>query len=173
MYLREMTSKVLDAHPEIEAMGIESPPFGEQFSEGLYGLFVQVNEVAFRRRLDVVHFDPSTVKALARMDPKIRRGRLTKQDMVDAARGDTGIKRWNHNEADAFIIARSTARFWELVHGRLDVDELTPAEAHSFARIHTFKRGRRAGQTKKAGLVFKENSRYFRFSQLAPEDVEI
>lgn len=172
IYLRERTCELLERYP-VEAMGVESPLYGEEFSEGMYGLFVQVNEAAYLSRKDVVYFDPTSLKSLARMDPKVRRGRMEKADMVDAARGDTGIQRWNHNEADAFIVARQAARFWNFVNGKISEDELTPSERNSYARIHTYTRGRNAGKTTRAGLAFKENSRYFRFSQLAPEDVDV
>src|SRR5215467_3711294 len=59
--LRGEISSMLDRYPVIEAVGVESPPFGEQFSEGLYALFVFVNEAVWSRRRDVVHFDPGTV----------------------------------------------------------------------------------------------------------------
>jgi len=165
MYLRESIGRVIDEHPEIQAVGVESPPMGEQWSEGLYGLFVVVNEAVYLRRKDVVYFDPSTVKMLAKGDPKLRPGKMFKADMVEAAKADTGIKgRFNHNEADAYHIARFAARFWELFNGKLDTEDLTPSEHQAFAKIHTFVRGKRAGQTEYHGALFKENKRFFRFS---------
>ena len=173
VFLRQAVLKVLDEYPEVEAVGVESPPFGEQFSEGLYGLFVEVNEAVFIRRKDVVYFDPLTVKLLAKMDPSVRKGQMDKSDMVEAAKADTGIKKWNHNEADAFIIARSAARFWDFCDNRIPEDELTPSERHVFARKHTYQRGRKAGRTIKKGTVYREDDRFFRFSELTPEDVKI
>lgn len=114
MFLREAVTKVLDAYPAVEAVGVESPPFGESYSEGLFALFLYVNEAVLTRLKDVVYFDPLRVKLLAKMDPEVRRGTMDKGDIVDAAKQDTGINRWNHNEADAYIIARSAARFWDL-----------------------------------------------------------
>jgi Holliday junction resolvasome RuvABC endonuclease subunit len=173
MFLRKALGKILDEYPEVEAVGVESPPFGEIWSEGLYGLFLYVNEALFTRRKDVVYFDPLRVKALAKMDPSVRRGRMDKGDMVEAAKADTQIKRWNHNEADAYIIARSAARFWEFFRGDLEEDELTPSEQQVFTATHTFKRGQRAGKTVKKGVVFKEGDRFHRFSLLNPSDVVI
>jgi hypothetical protein len=171
MYLRESVGSVLDAYPEIEAIGVESPPFGELWSEGLYGLFLYVNESIFLRRKDVVYLDPKRVKLMAKMDSSIRKGRMDKSDMVEAARAETGIKRWNHNEADAYIIARSAAGFWQFYRGELTEADLFPAELQTFLKVHTFTRGKRAGKTVKQGLLFKENDRFFRFSQLNAEDV--
>lgn len=173
MYLRAAVGEVMDAYPEIENLGVESPPFGEQFSEGLYGLFLYVNEAIFIRRKDVVYFDPSTVKSMAKMDPSIRKGTMDKRDMIDAAKVDSGVSRWNHNEADAYIVARSAARFWEFIDGYLKEDELTPAEHHAFLHKHTFKKGRRAGRTVKRGLVFREEDRFFLFSSLEPNDTVV
>jgi len=173
MFLRESVGRLLDEFPEVEAIGVESPPFGEQFSEGLYGLFLYVLEAIFLRRKDVVFFDPLTVKLLAKMDNRIRRGTMDKRDMIDAAKADTGIKSWNHNEADAFIVGRSAARFWDFQKGHLCEDELTHSEKHSFARTRTLQKGARAGQVVKKGLVFREDDRFFQFSLLDPSDVNV
>lgn len=173
MYLRTAIGKLLDSYPEIQNVGVESPPFGEQFSEGLYGLFLQVNEAVFLRRKDVVFFDPQTVKRLAKMDPNIRRGTMDKGDMIEAAKTDSTIKRWNHNEADAYIVARSAARFWEYRKEILDEEELTPAERQAFINTHFRGRGIQTLIAENRGIAFKENNRFFAFSLLAPEEVTV
>lgn len=165
--LREEIKALLDRYLLIEAVGVESPPFGEQFSEGLYALFVMVNEAVWSRRRDVVHFDPGTVKMLAKVDPASRKGKMFKSDMIEAAKQDTGVCRWNADEADAYHIARFAARFWSLLRGEITVSDLTPSEYQAFAREHTFVRGKRAGQTVQTGAVFKEDRRFFRFSSLS------
>lgn len=169
--LRGLLMDLLASHPQIQAVGIESPPFGESYSEGLYGLFVYVCEAVYQHRKDVVFFDPQTVKRLVRMDPSIRKGSMDKSDMVEAARADTGILkgRFNHNEADAYHIARFAARFWEFVNGELTEADLVPSERNAFYKVRQFKRGLRAGQTTVTGLAFKENARFFRFSQIPLE----
>lgn len=165
--LRESVSGLLVTYPQVEAVGVESPPFGALWSEGLYGLFLYVTEAIRRHKKDVVYFDPTTVKMLAKGDPKARPGKMTKGDMVDAVKADTGLRgRLNHNEADAYLIGRSAARFWEFLGGIVTEEELTPAEWQAFAKVHTFTRGERAGQTVRQGAVYKENQRFFRFSQL-------
>lgn len=164
--LRECVVDLLDDHPEVHVVGVESPPFGEQWSEGLYALFMFVNEALFLRRRDVVHFDPVTVKLLAKGDPKARQGKMFKSDMIQTASADTSPSiRWNHNEADAYVIARSAARFWQSREGTLLVEGLTPAERHVFARSHTYVRGARKGETERKGLLYREGERFFRFSQ--------
>lgn len=172
-YLRDTVGQLLDEYPEIEAVGVESPPFGEGWSEGLYGLFLYVNEAVMLRRKDVVYFDPLRVKLMAKMDPNVRKGSMDKGDMVDASKQDTGIKKWNHNEADAYIIARSAARFWDRYYDRITDRELTPSEIQVFLNIHTFTRGKKAGKTIGTGILFKEGDRFYRFSQLKVEDLII
>lgn len=173
MYLREAIGRLLDEFQEIEAVGVESPVFKEQASEAMYGLFLYVNEALMLRRKDVVYFDPLRVKLLAKMDPKIRQGTMDKRDMIDAAQQDTGIKKWNNDEADAYIIARSAARFWDLHAGRIAEDELTPAEDAIFRAAHTFTRGAKAGKTIKKGILFKEGDRFYQFSDLSPGELLI
>jgi Holliday junction resolvasome RuvABC endonuclease subunit len=167
MTLRDSIDGIIVQYPQIEAVGIESPPFGELWSEGLYALFVYVNEVVYTRRKDVVYFDPGTVKMLAKGDPKVRKGKMFKQDMVAAAKADTGIRgAFNHNEADAYLVAKFTARFWQLVKGQISGEDLTPSEHQAFVKIHTFTRGERAGETVRLGAVYKEGKRFYRFSLL-------
>jgi hypothetical protein len=172
MQMRARLVDLIESYPEIRVVGVESPPYGEGWSEGLYGLFLYVNEAIYLSRKDVVYFDPLTVKLLAKMDPGVRRGKMDKGDMVGAAKAETGIKRWSNDEADAYIIGRGAARFWELEYKELGDEELTPSERHSFTRVHTFKRGSKAGRTVRDGLIFRENDRFFRFSKLPIESDE-
>jgi len=177
LFLRENIQTTLDEFPEIQIVGVESPPFGEAWSEGLYGLFLYVNEAVYTRRRDVVHFDPLTVKLLAKEDPLVRRGKMFKADMVAMAKADTGIARWNADEADAYHIARFAARFLLLLDGHIDEDVLLPSERHVFLRQRVLLRGGKTaiikskttaleGRTVGLGTVFRENDRFFRFSKL-------
>jgi hypothetical protein len=172
IYLRTQLIHLISEYAEIQAVGVESPPFGENFSEGLYALFVYVNEALYLLRKDVVYFDPLTVKLLTKMDPNVIQGTMDKNSMIVAARAETDIRNWNNNTADAYLIGRSTARFWRFESGEITLENLTPAEAHSFSRVHTFTRGAKAGQTKCDGLVFREGDRFFKFSHLPPSLIE-
>ena len=171
MEFRDHVARLLTEHPSIEAVGVESPVYGEQWSPGLYALFVYVNEVVFTHRKDVVFFDPGTVKMLAKIDPRARKGKMFKTDMVDAAKADMpGFKgRLNHNEADAYHVARFAARFFLRLNGRITDDDLTPSEEKAFSSVHTFTKGERAGQEVRSGAIYKENSRFYLFSR-APAD---
>lgn len=173
MFLRQAVSEILDAYPEVTRVGVESPPFGEQWSEGLYGLYLYVTEALFTHRVDVVSFDPARVKSLARGDASVRRGRMEKRNMIEAAQADTDIKSWDHNEADAYLVARSAARFWDFLDGYLKEDELTPSELTVFLATHKFVRGQRAGKTVRKGVVFKEGDRFHQFSKLQLADTTI
>ena len=163
--MRESVGSLLDKYLLVQAVGVESPPFGELWSEGLYGLFLMVNEAIWKRRRDVVFFDPGTLKMLVKEDPQVRKGKMYKSDMVDAVKADTGLRGvLNHNEADAYHIARYAARFWLLLRGVIAEADLTPSEFKAFAKIHKITRGPRAGLEVKSGAIFKENHRFFRFS---------
>jgi Holliday junction resolvasome RuvABC endonuclease subunit len=166
MGLRDRIIRLINTYPDVQIIGVESPPFGELWSEGLYGLFLYVNEAIFLSKKDVVFFDPSTVKLLAKEDPNVRTGKMFKSDMVAMAKADTGVKRWNSDEADAYIIARFAARFYLLLNKQITDDVLLPSERHVFLRSHTFLRGKFSGETKKFGTIYRENERFFRFSQL-------
>jgi hypothetical protein len=165
--LRKNLQDLLLKYLFIEAVGVESPPFGELWSEGLYALFLVVNEAIWSCRKDVVYFDPLTVKMLVKEDPKLRKGKMFKSDMINAARAETGVSKWNADTADAYHISKFTARFWMLFRGEITEKDLTPSELRAFLRIHTFIRGKKEGQTIKSGTLFKENQRFFRFSLLA------
>jgi hypothetical protein len=169
--MRSELVRLLEKYPDVRAVGVESPPYGEQFSEGLYALFVFVNEAIYLSRKNVVYFDPKTLKMLAKMDPNVRRGTMDKLDMIEAAKADTGIRRWTNDEADAYLISRSASRFWEFETGLITAEDLTPSEAHSFHRVHTFVRGAKAGKTERRGLIFREDDRFYRFEQV-PADPE-
>ena len=170
---RELLISLLDRYPLVEGVAVESPPFGELWSEGLYGLFLYVNEALYIRRKDVVFFDPKTLKSLVKMDPKIIKGKMGKGEMVEFAMADAGLKRpINHNEADAYHLARFAARFWEFRSGVLTEADLTPSELNTFARTHTYVQGKRAGETTMRGTVYRENDRFFRYSLLGATDVQ-
>ena len=177
LFLRDCIGSVLDEFPEIQIVGVESPPFGEAWSEGLYGLFLYVNEAVYLRRRDVVHFDPLSLKLLAKEDPSVRQGKMFKADMVAMAKADTGISRWNADEADAYHIAQFAARFLLVLDGHIDEDVLSPSERHVFLRQKVITRGGKTaiiksktsaveGRTVGLGTLFRENDRFFRFSKV-------
>jgi hypothetical protein len=163
--LRACVCDLLDGWPEVTHVGVESPPFGELWSEGLYGLFLYVNEAIYTRKRDVVYFDPLTLKYLTKEDPTLRQGKMFKADMIALAKADTGIVKWSADEADAYHLARFAARFWSLMDGTITQDVLLPTEQRVFLREQTFTKGKHKGETHQDGTIFRENDRFFRFSE--------
>lgn len=162
---------------DVTRVGCEYPIFNDLWSEGMYGLFLYTCEALREARVDLVFFSPPQVKAHARafLDrPKVA-GKLwvmQKGDMVEAARTATGgVGQWNHNEADAFWVAHTAARFWGHLDGVIGEGELTAEEQKQFRNIHTYQRGKRAGQTKKTGILYREDERFFRWSLKENGDV--
>jgi hypothetical protein len=151
-------------------LGVESPVYGELYSEGMYGLFLYVSEALWQEGCDVAFFTPGQTKAHARRflkrPMKPTKWKMGKPDMIEAAKTDAGGKgRWSHDEADAYWAARTGARFWQFYEGLLAVEDLSEEERHQFTKIHTFKKGRRAGKTIKPGLLYREDDRFFRWSE--------
>jgi hypothetical protein len=152
-------------------VGVESPVFGASYSEGMYGLFLYTCEALRAEHCDVVFLSPGQGKVHARAilnRPKVagHEWKMQKADMVEATKRDTGSKRaWNHNEADAYWIARTASRFWQFHDGLITKTDLTPLELKQFSEIHTSTRGDHAGETDLKGLLFREGERFFRWSQ--------
>ena len=169
--MRENVLGILDKYPGITRLGCESPVFKELYSEGMYGLFLYTCEAMRQGRKDVVLFSPPQMKTHARalLDRPVIGGKvwvMGKPDMVEAAQVDTGgAGRWNHNEADAYWVARTAARFWLHHDGVLAATDLTIAEQKQFTEIQTIQRGKRAGQTVERGILYREDERFFRWSR--------
>jgi hypothetical protein len=170
VFMRE-SLRALIREQDPDKVGIESPIFHNLFSEGMYGLFLYSNEALRLERRDVVFFAPEQGKAHAREAIRRPKGwKMLKGDMVEAAKADTGGRGvWNHNEADAYLIGKLAARFWAFLAGTLTEESLTPVERKQFALIHTFQRGKRAGQVEKRGLIYREEDRFFLWSEAPAE----
>jgi hypothetical protein len=158
---------VRDVKPD--AVGIEFPVFNDLWSEGMYGLFLYSCEGLKLEGQDVVFWSPMQVKSHARETlgrPKIdgKQWRMDKPDMVDAAKLDTGGGRWNHNEADAYLVARLASRFWLMHHDLIKERELTSVERRFFLEIKKHVRGKKAGRTVLKGVLYREDERFFRWS---------
>ena len=144
-------------------VGCESPVFGESYSEGLYGLYLYNCEAMRSVGVDVVFLSPGQIKEHAFHFLKRPKGwKMNKPDMVEAAKLDAGMtKNLNHNEADAYWAARIAGRFWQLHAWALSMDELTPTERRQFGLIHTYSKGKKAGDTERKGILYREDERFF------------
>jgi Holliday junction resolvasome RuvABC endonuclease subunit len=165
-YLREQVTELLAEHdPDI--VSCESPIFNDLYSEGMYALFMYVNEAVWQAKKDIVFFSPGQLKNQALTVLKRPDGwKMEKEDMVMAAKRLLSLKKnINHNEADALWAARAGARFHALLTEEIAESDLHPTEHEQFLKTHTYVRGKKAGQTVKSGLMYKEGKRYFLFSR--------
>jgi hypothetical protein len=151
----------------VTRVGVEYPVFKDLYSEGMYGLFLYTCEALHKAKVDVIFFSPMQVKAHARLVLGRPDGwKMMKPDMVEAAKKDTQTTMtWNHNEADAYWVAWVASRFWKLHDGVIKADDLTPVELQQFMKVHTFLRGKKEGQTVHTGIFYREDERFFRWSQ--------
>lgn len=165
MDMRERLRALLrEAQPD--KVGIEYPVFNDLWSEGMYGLFLYSCEALKTENMDVVFWSPMQVKAFARdIIPRPKGWKMMKADMVEAAKVDSGKGVWNHNEADAYHVARLAARFWLFHDGQIGEDDLTETETRYFTQIKTFVRGKKAGRVEHRGMVYREGDRFFLWSQ--------
>lgn len=167
----EMRESVIGLVSEtgLTRVGLEFPIFNDIWSEGMYGLFLYACEALREAHCDVVFFSPGQIKAHARTFIERPKGwKMDKPDMIEAAKADTGGKgRWNHNEADAYGVAKAAARFWSLYDNVIKLEDLTPLERKQFTEIHQFVKGKRKGQTKVKGILFREDERFFCWSKEA------
>jgi Holliday junction resolvasome RuvABC endonuclease subunit len=149
-----------------DRVSIEYPVFGELYTAGMYGLFLFTCEALHAERMDVVFWAPLQIKSHAREAIGRPSGwRMDKPDMIEAAREDTGGGRWNHNEADAYLAALLGARFWLLYEQQITEDDLTPTEKRMFTEVHRYVRGKKAGREEKRGVLYREDERFFTWSQ--------
>lgn len=151
----------------VKRTGVEYPVFNDLWSEGMYGLFLYTCEALRQENVDVVFFSPGQIKAHAhRFLKRPKKWKMMKPDMVEAAKTDTGGRgRWNHNEADAYWVSRSAARFWLLYDGVIRMEDLTPLELKQFTEIHKYSRGKRAGDIAIRGILYREDERFFVWSK--------
>ena len=143
-------------------IGLEFPVFNNLWSEGMYGLFLFTCEALKQTNSNVVFWAPLQVKAHTRLLLDRPKGwKMDKKDMVEAAKLDANVGRINHNEADAYHVARLASRFWQLYAGEIQEKDLNKVEKKYFLNVHTFKKGRKAGRTVKSGVMYREDERFF------------
>jgi Holliday junction resolvasome RuvABC endonuclease subunit len=175
IHFRAMVKNLLEKY-EIEAVGIESPAYGGgPFSETHFGLMMFSIEVIFEKRLDCVLFDPETLKFLAKVDPKKRKGKMNKIDMQRYVSIDTNTpKLINNNEADAYCVAKFSSRLIHLVNGDIDPEDLTESEKWTFMdKAKKRKNAKKQIVVKRTAHIFRENSRFFRFSKIPEGNVNL
>lgn len=166
-YLRsELTELIKTYNPE--AVGLESPVFHSTYSEGMYALYMFTQEALKSSCINTVVFSPMQIKSLARTIVGLpKKTKMGKPQMCQAARKDTSTNRrtkWDHNEADAYLMAVFGARYWEFFTEKISEEDLNREENNIFCKAHTYKRGKHAGETEYRGIIYKENKRFFLWS---------
>jgi hypothetical protein len=158
-----------------DKVAIEYPIFNDLWSEGMYGLFLFSCEALFESESDVVFFAPSQLQAFVHRYLKRPIGwRIGKEDMIEAAKEDTGgVGRWSSDEADAYIAAFFGGRFWEfqggLVESCVTESDLTIYQNKVFSEIRRPTRGKQAGEVLKKGIIHREDERFFLWSKYDEE----
>ena len=66
---------------------------------------------------------------------------------------------------DAYWVGRTAGRFWQLIEGTIEVADLSELEARHFTAYEKFVRGKKAGKVKRKGITYKENDRFFKWSE--------
>lgn len=167
MHFQSLINSLIERY-EPDAVGIESPAYSAgPFQSIHFGLMMFSLVPVFEKRINCALFDPATLKLLAKGDPKEKRGAMGKLDMQRKVQLDTlDSNVIDNNEADAYLVAYFTARLVQLMNGKLDPSQLTPAEKRVFIlRTKTIKT--MAGKKiKRVGHVFRENSRFYEYSRI-------
>jgi hypothetical protein len=164
MYLRErLREKIAELDPDV--VGLEHPVMNEDYSEGMYGLFLFSMEAIKGHAKDMVLIGPPQAKKFAKDILDRPKGwSMGKMDMCMAAAHDAGGGNWDHNEADAYLVAVFAGRFWKFYVDDLHEDELTKYEKKTFTHMRTITKGKRAGKLDIKGFLHREGDRFFLWS---------
>jgi Holliday junction resolvasome RuvABC endonuclease subunit len=174
MHFRSLVGSLIQRY-KVDAVGIESPAYqAGPFQRIHFGLMMYSLEAIFERRLDCVLYDPATLKLLAKGDPEKRKGDMSKLDMQRKVQLDTMDPNViDNNEADAYLIAKFTARFSRFRSGDLDPASLEPSEKRVFLERTRRVKTMTGVVRKRVAHVFRENSRFFNFSQIPRGEVSL
>lgn len=175
IHFRAMVQDLIERY-SVAAVGIESPAYGGgPFSETHFGLMLFSLESIFSYRLDCILFDPGTLKFLAKIDPDKKKGKMSKLDIQRFVSNDrNNPKLINNDEADAYVVAKFATRMIDLADGNLDPKKLSPSEFQVFlGRTRTVKGRTGVKRIKKTAHIFRENSRFFRFSRVPRGNVDL
>jgi len=175
LHFQSFVEDLLRKFPEIKAVGIESPAFeAGPFQSIHFGLMMFSQIPVFEYRKDLVLYDPTTLKYLAKEDPKKKKGMMSKADMQRAVQLDTmDTKVIDNNEADAYLIALYTARFLEMNSGNVDPKNLTPSEFAVFLGRKRKVKTVAGDKVKRIAHAFRANSRYYQFSSVPRGSVKL
>lgn len=175
LHFQALVEDLLRRFPGVKAVGMESPAYeAGPFQTIHFGLMMFSQVAVFDRRKDLVLFDPTTLKYLAKEDPVKRKGLMGKADMQRRVQLDTmDVKIIDNNEADAYLIALYTARFLDMQDGVIDLKSLTPSERAVFIGRKRKIKTAAGTKTRRVAHAFRENSRFFQFSLIPQGSVKL
>ncbi len=169
---RDLVDRVMKMHNP-DCVGMESPAYTGAFQVVHHGLMLYAMEAVFYNRRDLVLFDPSTLKSLLRGMTGCT-GAINKADVQRWVSLDTmDASVINHNQADAYALGFNAARFFSLLGGHLAPESLNEYEAKIFLERTKTVKTLKGPIQKNMAHAFRENQRYFRFSQIATGDVKL
>lgn len=172
LHFQALVKDLLDRYPEIDVVGIESPAYSAgPFQSIHFGLLQFSMASVFHARKDCVLFDPATREYLVRQDPKLNKGKVQKSDVQRYVQLDTmDTEILNDNEADAYVIGKFAARFMCLIKQKLSPDDLTVSEKRVFLEKKKSVKNLSGKTDKRTAHAFRENDRFFMFSQIPEGD---
>jgi len=168
IHFRSLVSSLL-SNFQVDLVGIESPAYGGgEYSERHFGLMLFCLEPIFNARIDCVLFDPTTLKYLT------GKARASKQDMQRFVRlSRMATSDLQSDEADAYCVAYFSYRFMQLKNGLISPSDLTDAEKWTFLERKKKIKKSILNKTKRTAYIFRENSRFFNFSQIPAGTIEL
>lgn len=168
IHFRSLVADLLKRY-KVDLVGLESPAYGGgEYSERHFGLMMFSLEAIFEKRKDCVLFDPATVKFLT------GKGQADKQDIQRYVQLDQmNPDPMQSDEADAYCVAKFTTRFMELKQGIINPDELTDNERQTFLKRKKKVKHAIGAITKKTAMIYRENNRFFRFSQIPKGSIKL
>jgi Holliday junction resolvasome RuvABC endonuclease subunit len=155
---------------DVDVVGVESPAFtAGPFSTTHFALMMFISEVVFERRKDFVLFDPTTLKLIS-----AGKSTASKSEMQRAVQLDRmSTELTQADEADAYHIGKSAARFTMLRKGLLGPEDLDENEKHVFLKREKKSKKASSKPVRKVAHIFRANSRYFEFSRVPPGSVSL
>jgi hypothetical protein len=155
LYQRERLNALLREHPDIAWVGTETPAFGRSYSEGMYALYVQVQQAVWHHRKRFVLLGIATLKSMGSLHLPGYTGVMDKPEMIKAATRILGAScpsKLNHNIADSVVAGWTTWRFARLAEGDLSPETVTTKERASLV-------GTQSKSSK--GILTREGERWF------------
>lgn len=169
MHFRSYVKDLLNKW-DVKVVGIESPAYGGgPFSERHFSLMMFSLEAIFEKRIDVVLFDPTTLKLLA-----TGKGNADKADMQNAAKIHRNCPDIiQSDECDAYHVARFAHRFHMLKNGNLNPKILSKNEKNIFLERSKKRKTALGVVEKRTAHLFRENSRFFEFSRVPQGSIDL